>query len=63
MRIQTQYNYEKIWSDSKEDELLKIIAQEVGDVDPKGTLEYIEEVCKKGKTITVGNCKFRLQKK
>jgi hypothetical protein len=59
MEIQTQYNYEKTYTDTKEDELLKIISQEVGDADPKGTLEYIKSVIKTGKTITVGSCKFK----
>ena len=62
MKIQTQYSYEKTWNDTKEDDLLKIIEEEVGDADPKGTLTYIKEVCKSGKTITVGSCKFREKK-
>jgi hypothetical protein len=63
MQIQTQYNYEKTWRTTKEDDLLKIIEEEVGDADPKGTLDYVKEVIKKGKTIMVGNCKFREEKK
>ena len=59
MKIQTQYNYEKIFSDTTEDELLKIIADEVGDADPKGTLQYIKEVIATGKTIMVGSCKIK----
>ena len=63
MKIETQYSYEKTWSQTSEPELLKIIAQEVGDADPEGTLQYIKEVIKTGKVITVGTCKFRLKKK
>jgi len=59
MKIQTKYNYEKTWGTTKEEDLLKMIAQEVGDADTKGTLKYIEEVCKKGKTISVGSCSFK----
>ena len=59
MKIQTQYSYEKNYRDTKEDELLDIIIKEVGDADPKGTLEYIKSVIKKGKIITVGSCKIR----
>jgi hypothetical protein len=59
MNIQTQYSYEKNWSDTKEEELLKIIAEEVGHADPKGTLTYIKEAIKNGKVISVGSCKFR----
>lgn len=62
MQIQTQYNYEKTWRTTNEDDLLKIIEEEVGNADPKGTLDYVKEVIKKGKTIMVGNCKFREEK-
>jgi chromosome condensin MukBEF MukE localization factor len=59
MNIQTQYTYEKIWTLTQEKDLLKIIAQEVGDADPQGTLAYVKESIKGGKTITVGSCRFR----
>lgn len=59
MNIQTQYNYEKIWTRTSEKDLLRIIEEEVGDADVKGTLEYIKEVIKTGKTISVGSCKFK----
>ena len=61
MKIQTQYTYETIWTDTKEDDLLKIIEEEVGDADPKGTLSYIKEAIKDGKTITVGSCRFKIK--
>ena len=61
MKIQTQYSYEKIWTDTNEADLLKIIAQEVGDADPKGTLEYIKSAIKGGKPLNVGSCKFRVK--
>ncbi len=59
MIIQTQYNYEKIWTATSEQDLLKIIEEEIGDADPKGTLAYVKESIKNGKTISVGRCKFR----
>ena len=59
MIIQTQYNYEKTWSDTQEKDLLRIIEEEIGDADPKGTLAYVQENIKSGKTITVGSCRFR----
>ena len=59
MIIQTKYNYEKIWTDTNEKDILRIICEEIGDVDTKGTFDYIKEVCKKGKVISVGDCKFR----
>lgn len=62
MQIETKYNYEKTWSLTQEADLLKIIAEEVGDADPEGTLKYIKEVIKSGKEIAVGSCKFREKK-
>ena len=61
MKIQTQYSYEKTWSDTSEKDILRIIAEEVGDADPAGTLIYIKEAIKGDKVITVGSCKFRLK--
>lgn len=59
MKIETQYSYEKKWTQSSDKELLKIIEEEIGDADPEGTLTYIKEAIKGGKTISVGSCKFR----
>jgi len=59
MKIQTQYTYEKTWTDTSEKDLLRIIEEEIGDADPKGTLTYIKEAVKDSKVITVGSCRFR----
>lgn len=59
MKIQTQYNYEKTWTTTNEADLLRIIEEEIGDADPKGTLEYVKEAIKGGKIITVGSCRFK----
>lgn len=59
MKIETQYSYEKIYRVTSEIDILKIIAQEVGDADPEGTLIYIKEAIKNGKVILVGSCRFR----
>ncbi len=61
MKIETQYNYEKKWTLTPEEDLLKIIKEEIGDADVQGTLEYIKTSLKKGKVISVGGCRFRLQ--
>ncbi|PHQ90463.1 MAG: hypothetical protein COB42_05100 [Sulfurimonas sp.] len=63
MNIQTQYNYEKVWSDTQEKDLLRIIEEEIGDADPKATLEYVKDAIKNGKIITVGSCKFKIKGK
>jgi len=62
MNIQTQYSYEKTWTKTNEKDLLRIIEEEVGDADSKGTLIYIKEAIKKGKVLSVGSCKFRLER-
>jgi len=62
MKIQTRYNYEKVWTLTQERDLLKIIEEEVGDADVNGTLAYVKEAIKNGKEITVGSCKFRVNK-
>lgn len=62
MKIQTQYTYEKTWTTTKEKDLLRMIEEEIGDADPKGTLAYVQEVIKTGKVITVGDCRFRVEK-
>ncbi len=59
MKIQTQYLYETKWTTTNEADLLRIIEEEIGDADPKGTLDYVKEVIKTGKVITVGSCRFR----
>jgi len=61
MEIQTQYSYEKIWTTTNEKDLLRIIEEEIGDADTKGTLLYIKEVIKSGKVISVGSCKFKIK--
>lgn len=59
MKIETRYNYEKIWTLTNEQDLLKIIEEEVGNADVNGTLTYIKEAIAKGKELSVGSCKFR----
>ena len=63
MNIQTQYSYEKIWTDTNEKDLLRIIEEEIGDADPQGTLSYVKATVKSGKLISVGSCKFRVKVK
>ena len=61
MNIETKYNYEKEWRETSQKDLLKIIEEEVGDAGVEGTLLYIKEAIKSGKSIGVGDCKFRLK--
>lgn len=61
MIIQTQYSYERIWTETAESDLLRMIEEEVGDADAKGVLLYIKESIANGKLISVGSCKFRIK--
>lgn len=61
MKIETSYSYETKWTLTQEADLLLIIIEEVGDADPKGVLDYVKQGIKKGKIISVGSCKFRVQ--
>ena len=63
MKIQTKYNYEKVWTPTSEKDILKIIEEEVGNADVEGVYSYIKEAIKGGKEISVGSCKFKIDKK
>ena len=59
MKILTKYSYEKSWQETKEEDLLRIIKEEIGEEGAQGTLAYVKDACQKGKEITVGSCKFK----
>ena len=59
MDLYTQYTYEKKWSKTTEKEALRIIEEEMPETDALGTLSYILAEVKKGKTITLGDCRFK----
>jgi len=60
MELYTQYTYEKKWSKTTEKEALRIIEEEMPETDARGTLDYIMSEVKKAKTITLGDCRFKL---
>jgi len=63
MKILTQYIYEKkIWRSTDESDALRIIEEEIGDADPKGTWLYVKTEITRGKMITVGECRFKSEK-
>lgn len=59
MDLYTQYTYEKKWSRTTEKEALRIIEEEMPETDAPGTLTYILAEVRKGKTITLGGCRFK----
>ena len=57
--IYTQYRYEKKWQKTSEKEALRIIAEEMPETDAESTLQYILSQIEKGKTVTLGECRFK----
>ena len=59
MELFTQYTYEKKWTKTSTKEALRMINEEMPDTDAEGTLAYILAEIAKGKTVTLGSCKFK----
>ncbi|QOR62837.1 hypothetical protein ACM66Z_05095 [Sulfurovum sp. ST-21] len=55
----TQYTYEKRWVPTTKSEVLRIIMKEMPETDAEGTFVYIFSEIKKGKTVTLGECRFK----
>jgi hypothetical protein len=62
MIILTQFINEKRWVETSMQDALKIIQDEMPQTDAKATLEYILDEIQKDKTITLGECKFKIKK-
>jgi len=58
--VLTQFIKEKRWVPTSHEEALRLIADEMPETDAEGTLLYILAEVKKGKTITLGGCRFKL---
>jgi len=59
MELYTQYTYEKKWTKTTTKEALRMIDEEMPEADAEGTLSYIMSEVAKGKTITLGECRFK----
>ena len=59
MDIYTQYTYEKKWMKTSQKDALRMIEEEMPETDANGTLKYILAEIQKGKTITLGECRFK----
>ena len=59
MSLQTQYTYEKKWTQTSQKDALRIILEEMPETDAQSTLDYIISEIAKGKTITLGQCRFK----
>ena len=61
--IYTQYIYEKKWQKTSQKDALRMIEEEMPETDAEGTLKYILSEIEKGKTITLGECRFSSKSK
>ena len=59
MDIYTQYTYEKKWMKTSEKDALRMISEEMPETDAEGTLKYVLSQLSKGKTVTLGTCRFK----
>ena len=57
--LYTQYSYEKKWLKTSHKDALRMISEEMPETDAQGTLDYILSQIPKGKTITLGSCRFK----
>ena len=59
VELYTQYIYEKKWQKTSQKDALRIIQEEMPETDAQSTLTYILGEIQKGKTVTLGECRFR----
>jgi hypothetical protein len=59
MELYTQYTYEKKWTKTSTKEALRMIDEEMPQTDAESILAYIVSEVTKGKTITLGSCRFK----
>ena len=62
VELYTQYTYEKKWTKTSKKDALHMISEEMPETDEEGTLAYIMREIQKGKTITLGECRFKTNK-
>lgn len=59
MKFLTQFYYEKTWSKVSAKEVLQLIQDEFPEIPAEATFEHVEAECKKGKSIIIGECRFK----
>ena len=57
--IQTQFAHETRWVPTSKKDVLRIILDEMPETDAEATLAYLIGETKKGKTVTLGGCRFK----
>ncbi|MEA1954381.1 MAG: hypothetical protein U9O24_08330 [Campylobacterota bacterium] len=61
MDLFTQYTYEKKWMKTSHKDALRMIEEEMPETDSESTLNYILTETKRGKTVTLGACRFKAE--
>jgi hypothetical protein len=61
MKFLSQFYYERSWSKTSEKEVLRMIQDEFPDVPAEDTFAYVKTECAKGKTVSIGECKFKAE--
>jgi hypothetical protein len=57
--VLTQFLQEKRWVPTTRSDALRLIADEMPQTDEEGTLAYILSEVKRGRQITLGECRFK----
>ena len=57
--IQTQFVNETRWVPTSKKDVLRIILDEMPETDAEATFAYLISETKKGKTVTLGECRFK----
>jgi len=62
-RLLTRFVREKRWVPTSRKDALRLIQEEMPQTDAEATLAYIEAETARGKTVTLGECCFKHDKK
>ncbi len=57
--LYTQYIYETKWQKTSQKDALRMIQEVMPETDAQSTLQYILSQTQKGKTVTLGACRFK----
>lgn len=62
-KIFTKYHYEKVWRETSEKDLNRIISEELPEAPVSETLAYILSSCKMGNTVKLTDISFKGEEK
>jgi len=62
-KVFTKYHYEKVWRETSEKDLNRIISEELPEAPPAETLAYIISSCKSGKVVNFTDISFKGEEK